>query len=110
MKGEHVLFQEKALSFIISKSPLQVISKKQLELEFLDHEVLTLLRNWLEPLPNGSFPNTNIGAAILRILTEIPIDLDQYDRREQLKKSGLVKVITFLAKSGKETTLLMLRY
>nr|GEW32235.1 protein IWS1 homolog 1 [Tanacetum cinerariifolium] len=90
----------------LRKLPLltEVLSKKQLQLEFLDHGVLTLLRNWLEPLPDGSLPNINIRAAILRILTEFPIDLDQYDRREQLKKSGLGKVIMFLSKSDEETT------
>lgn len=92
--------------------------RKQLQLEFLDHGVLTLLKNWLEPLPDGSLPNINIRAAVLRILNDVcigytliyfftllklsglifllalqfPIDLDQYDRKEQLKKSGLGKV------------------
>lgn len=90
----------------LRKLPLltEVLSKKQLQLEFLDHGVLTLLKNWLEPLPDGSLPNINIRAAILKILTEFPIDLDQYDRREQLKKSGLGKVIMFLSKSDEETT------
>ncbi|KAK2631703.1 hypothetical protein EUGRSUZ_L02550 [Eucalyptus grandis] len=81
-----------------------VLSKKQLQQEFLDHGVLTLLKNWLEPLPDGSLPNINIRAAILQILTDYPIDLEQYDRREQLKKSGLGKVIMFLSKSDEEMT------
>ncbi|KAL3635773.1 Transcription factor iws1 [Castilleja foliolosa] len=81
-----------------------VLSKKQLQQEFLDHGVLTLLKNWLEPLPDGSLPNINIRAAVLKILNDFPIDLEQYDRREQLKKSGLGKVIMFLSKSGEETT------
>ncbi|KAA8522000.1 hypothetical protein F0562_012686 [Nyssa sinensis] len=77
----------------LKKLPLltEVLSKKQLQQEFLDHGVLTLLKNWLEPLPDGSLPNINIRAAILKILTDFPIDLEQYDRREQLKKSGLGK-------------------
>ncbi|KAL0371937.1 UNVERIFIED_CONTAM: protein IWS11 [Sesamum calycinum] len=74
-----------------------VLSKKQLQQEFLDHGVLTLLKNWLEPLPDGSLPNINIRAAL-------PIDLEQYDRREQLKKSGLGKVIMFFSKFDEETT------
>ncbi|CAA0812067.1 Transcription elongation factor (TFIIS) family protein [Striga hermonthica] len=81
-----------------------VLSKKQLQHEFLDHGVLTLLKNWLEPLPDGSLPNINIRAAVLKILNDFPIDLEQYDRREQLKKSGLGKVIMFLSKSDEETT------
>ncbi|XWS49305.1 hypothetical protein CRYUN_Cryun13aG0152500 [Craigia yunnanensis] len=72
--------------------------------EFLDHGVLTLMKNWLEPLPDGSLPNINIRAAILKILTDFPIDLEQHDRREQLKRSGLGKVIMFLSKSDEETT------
>ncbi|XP_047965670.1 LOW QUALITY PROTEIN: protein IWS1 homolog 1-like [Salvia hispanica] len=81
-----------------------VLSKKQLQQEFLDHGVLTLLKNWLEPLPDGSLPNINIRAAVLRILFDIPINLDQFGRREQLKKSGIGKVIMFLSKSDEETT------
>ncbi|XP_047981827.1 protein IWS1 homolog 1-like [Salvia hispanica] len=81
-----------------------VLSKKQLQQEFLDHGVLTLLKNWLEPLPDGSLPNINVRAAVLKILNDFPIDLEQYDRKEQLKKSGLGKVIMFLSKVDEETT------
>ncbi|KAG5524328.1 hypothetical protein RHGRI_031112 [Rhododendron griersonianum] len=90
----------------LKKLPLltEVLSKKQLQPEFLDHGVLTLLKNWLEPLPDGSLPNINIRAAILKILTDFPIDLEHFERREQLKKSGLGKVIMFLSKSDEETT------
>ncbi|XP_055819776.1 protein IWS1 homolog 1-like isoform X2 [Solanum dulcamara] len=83
---------------------IEVLSKKQLQQEFLDHGVLTLLKIWLEPLPDGSLPNINIRAAVLKILTDYPIGLEQYDRRELLKKSGLGKVIMFLSKSDEETT------
>ncbi|KAM0000058.1 putative transcription regulator IWS1 family [Helianthus debilis subsp. tardiflorus] len=82
---------------------IEALSKKQLQLEFLDHRVLTLLKNWLEPLPDGSLPNRNIRTAILEILTEFPIDLYQDDRREQLKKSGIGKVVMFMSKSDEET-------
>ncbi|KNA17452.1 hypothetical protein SOVF_079830 [Spinacia oleracea] len=90
----------------LRKLPLltEALSKKQLQHEFLDHGVLTLLKNWLEPLPDGSLPNINIREAILRILSDYPIDLEQHDRREQLKKSGLGKVIMFLSRSDEETT------
>ncbi|KAL5073243.1 hypothetical protein RYX36_012227, partial [Vicia faba] len=78
---------------------------KQLQHEFLDHGVLTLLNNWLEPLPNGSLPNINIRTNFLKILNDFPIDLEQFDRREQLKRSGLRKVgflIMFLSRSDEE--------
>ncbi|XP_047327795.1 protein IWS1 homolog 1 [Impatiens glandulifera] len=90
----------------LRKLPLlqEVLSKKQLQAEFLDHGVLTLLKTWLEPLPDGSLPNINIREAVLKLLHDFPIDLEQFDRREQLKKSGLGKVIMFFSKSDEETT------
>lgn len=81
-----------------------VLSKRQLQQEFLDRGVLSVLKNWLEPLPDKCLPNTNVRTAVLKILTDLPIDVEQYDRREQLKKSGLGKVIMFLSKSDEETT------
>lgn len=98
-QGKPAINKLKKLSLLTN-----VLGKKQLQTEFLDHGVLTLLKNWLEPLPDGSLPNINIRAAILRVLTDFPIDLEQFDRREQLKKSGLGKVIMFLSKSDEETT------
>ncbi|KAG7542289.1 Transcription factor IIS N-terminal [Arabidopsis thaliana x Arabidopsis arenosa] len=90
----------------LMKLPLlnETLSKKPLQAEFLDHGVLNLLKNWLEPLPDGSLPNINIRTAVLMILNDFRIDLDQGCRKEQLIKSGLGKVIMFLSKSDEETT------
>ncbi|XP_019087394.1 PREDICTED: protein IWS1 homolog 2-like [Camelina sativa] len=90
----------------LMKLPLLInaLSKKPLQAEFLDHGVLNLLKNWLEPLPDGSLPNINIRTAILEILKDLRIDLDQDSRREQFIKSGIGKVIMFLSKSDEETT------
>ncbi|KAK6230058.1 hypothetical protein QUC31_001576 [Theobroma cacao] len=76
----------------------EVLSKKSFQLQFLDHVVLTLLKNWLEPLPDGSLPNANIRGAVLNILADFPIDLEQHYRLEQFKKSGLGRAIMFLSK------------
>ncbi|KAL1192361.1 IWS1-like protein 2 [Cardamine amara subsp. amara] len=91
----------------LMKLPLLVetLLKKPLHAEFLDHGVLNLLKNWLEPLPDGSLPNLNIRATVLTILNDLHINLDQDCRREQLIKSGrLGKVIMFYSKSDEETT------
>ncbi|KAL0371938.1 UNVERIFIED_CONTAM: protein IWS11 [Sesamum calycinum] len=79
-------------------------NKMQLHQEFLDHGGLTLLKNWLEPLPDGSLPDINIRTAVLKILNDFPIDLQHSDRRGLLKRSGLGKVIMFLSMSAEETT------
>ncbi|CAH8313399.1 unnamed protein product [Eruca vesicaria subsp. sativa] len=69
-QGKPAINKLKILSLLTN-----VLGKKQLQTEFLDHGILTLLKNWLEPLPDGSLPNINIRAAILRVLTDFPIDV-----------------------------------
>lgn len=39
--------------------------------EFLQHGLLILLKNWLEPLPDGSLPNINIQSNILKLLADV---------------------------------------
>ncbi|XVF82393.1 hypothetical protein PTKIN_Ptkin16aG0043500 [Pterospermum kingtungense] len=83
----------------------EFLSKKKFQQEFLDHGVLSVLKKWLEPLPDGSLPNAIVRGSILNILNEVlPIDVEREDRREQLKKSGLGKVVMFLSKSEEENT------
>ncbi|KAI3928207.1 hypothetical protein MKW98_023808 [Papaver atlanticum] len=54
----------------LDKLPLlmDVLSKKPLQLEFSDRGVLTLLKNWLEPLLDGSLPNITVRSGVLKIL------------------------------------------
>jgi hypothetical protein len=47
------------------------LCRKNLQQEFLDHGILTLLKNWLEPLPDGSMPNMNIRTAVLKLLSDV---------------------------------------
>ncbi|KAH0850529.1 hypothetical protein HID58_095450, partial [Brassica napus] len=51
-QGKPAINKLKKLSLLTN-----VLGKKQLQTEFLDHGVLTLLKNWLEPLPDGSLPS-----------------------------------------------------
>ncbi|PIA30793.1 hypothetical protein AQUCO_05400119v1 [Aquilegia coerulea] len=88
----------------LKKLPLltEVLLKKHLQDEFLDHGVLGLLKNRLEPLPDGSLPNVSVRTAILQILTDYPLDVGQFNTREQLKKSGIGKVVMFLSKTDED--------
>ncbi|XP_017980147.1 PREDICTED: protein IWS1 homolog [Theobroma cacao] len=97
-EGQPAISKLKKLPFLTD-----VFSKKSFQLQFLDHGILTLLKNWLEPLPDGSLPNANIRGAVLNILADFPIDLEQHYRREQFKRSGLGRAIMFLSKYEEET-------
>ncbi|XP_017426338.1 protein IWS1 homolog 1-like [Vigna angularis] len=68
--------------------------------EFLDHGLLTVLKNWLEPLPDGSLPNLTLRTKILKILNDI--DLEHHDRRKHLKNSGIGNAVMFLSQSDEE--------
>eukprot|EP00963_Diacronema_lutheri_P001016 scaffold64_cov338-Pavlova_lutheri.AAC.74 len=77
----------------------------QLQEEFLDQGLLSILNSWLERLPDGSLPNTKVRTAVLRVLDKLPIDLQHHDRREQLKSSSLGRTVMFLYKLPEETAL-----
>lgn len=57
-----------------------------------------MLKAWVDPMPDGTLPNSTIRTAILKVLDELPIDCSLEDRKAQLKRSGLGKTVMFLAK------------
>ena len=57
-----------------------------------------VLKAWIDPMPDGTLPNSTIRSAILKHLDELPIDCALEDRKAQLKRSGLGRTIMFLAK------------
>lgn len=48
-----------------------LLCRKQLQHEFLDRGVLTLLKGWLEPLPDGSLPNITVRTEVLNVLNDV---------------------------------------
>ncbi|VAH72353.1 unnamed protein product [Triticum turgidum subsp. durum] len=70
-----------------------------------DDEIERLFKGGKKKKKNDR-PRADIGLIVEQFIAEFefPIDLEQFDRREQLKKSGLGKVIMFLSKSDEETT------
>ena len=49
-------------------------------------------------MPDGALPNAKIRETVLRLLHQLPVDCSLEDRKEQLKRSGLGKVVMFLFK------------
>jgi transcription factor SPN1 len=71
--------------------------KSSLQLELIRCGVLASLKKWLEPLPDGSLPNTQVRNTVLQILVAFPINLEEDMVMQKLKASGLGNAIMFLA-------------
>ena len=70
---------------------------------FLQHGLLNVLASWLSLLPDHSLPNTTVRSAVIDVVAQLPIETDVVDRKEQLKSSGLGRLIMFLSQLPDET-------
>lgn len=83
----------KLLPYVINQ-----LRKVDLRDAFLDSDVLSVITEWLAPLPDRSLPHLNIRENLLKIL----IDFNLYDV-DRIKASGIGKAIMYLYKHPKET-------
>lgn len=78
---------------------LHQLSKVHLQETLLNNNILTTIRTWLEPLPDGTLPSMNIRSGLLNILNS------KYDTvsPEHLKPSKIGQVVMILWKHPQET-------
>ncbi|CAN0193561.1 unnamed protein product [Ectocarpus sp. 6 AP-2014] len=74
------------------------LAKKELQETFLEFDLLGVLKRWLQPYSNGQLPNLTVRTDILKLIENLPVQVDH------LKRSGIGKVVMGLLNCGEETT------
>lgn len=65
--------------------------------------VLGVLKGWLEPMPDGSLPNSKVRTGVLQMLVSLKINTHDEEQRDWLKRSGVGKLVMLLTKLPEET-------